>query len=207
MIYELEGKIQKIKDESIILKVNGISYEIYLPAITLENLKKQFDKNKSITAHFFVVHFIETKSTIGNQFPRLFGFETESERDFFLLLTTVDGLGFRTALKSLKIPTSNIAKAIEQDDILTLKSLPNIGHQTAKKIILQLKGKVLKFILEKDKDLESIQTEAIEVLKKLQFPETEIINVVNDILTTQKVKTPQEVVKIALQRNLTKKYK
>jgi Holliday junction DNA helicase RuvA len=78
--------------------------------------------------------------------PRLIGFDTEEDRSFFELFTTVKGIGNRKALRALSLPFETIAGAIASRDVDTLKSLPEIGKRTAETIVAELHGKVDRFI-------------------------------------------------------------
>jgi Holliday junction DNA helicase RuvA len=103
--------------------------------------------------------------------PRLVGFLSDSEREFFELFTTVKGMGIRKALKAMAMPVSTIATAIEQADHKTLGMLQGIGQRTAQQIIAELKGKVGRFASETarlqpaaSRPFLPYQAEALEVL-------------------------------------------
>jgi Holliday junction DNA helicase RuvA len=95
---------------------------------------------KPVTLHTF--HYLEGQLGGSNLVPRLIGFATTGERRFFDLLTSVDGLGNRKALKALAHEPAEIARAIAGADTGWLVKLPEIGKKTAEKVILELKGKV-----------------------------------------------------------------
>src|SRR5690606_26833762 len=78
---------------------------------------------------------------VGNLQPVLLGFETEQERQFFQLLTTVDGLGPKAALRLLTEPVGQIARAIEEGDAAFLQRLPGLGRRRAQEVIARLRGK------------------------------------------------------------------
>jgi Holliday junction DNA helicase RuvA len=111
--------------------------------------------------------------------PRLVGFMSEAERDFYLLLVKVPGLGARTALKAMIIPPGEMANAIEGEDKNALSSLPGVGRRTADKIVASLKGKVLEFAFDKDVKREArgpwteTEEEALMVLLQLQYKRSE----------------------------------
>jgi Holliday junction DNA helicase RuvA len=77
--------------------------------------------------------------------PRLIGFETEFDLEFFDLICTVDKIGVRKALKALCRPVQDIAGAIQRGDVKTLSKLPGIGATTAEKIVSTLQKKILPF--------------------------------------------------------------
>jgi Holliday junction DNA helicase RuvA len=78
--------------------------------------------------------------------PRLIGFDTPADRDFFRLFTTVKGIGVRKALRALIRPMGEIAAAIQAKDAKFLIALPEIGKRTAETIIAELHGKVEDFV-------------------------------------------------------------
>jgi len=79
--------------------------------------------------------------------PVLIGFNLEAEREFFQLFISVEAIGPLKAVKALNLPVRQIARAIEERDVATLKNLRGIGERTARKIIATLEGKMGKFAL------------------------------------------------------------
>src|SRR5437660_4606511 len=83
----------------------------------------------------------------GRVVPRLIGFLSEAELDFFDLFCTVDKVGTRKAIKALVRPIREIANAIQRQDAKWLTTLPGIGAATAEQVIASLRRKVTKFAL------------------------------------------------------------
>jgi len=83
----------------------------------------------------------------GRVVPRLIGFVTEAELEFFELFCTVDKVGTRKAIKALVRPIKEIADAIQRQDSKWLTTLPGVGPATAEQIIATLRRKVTKFAL------------------------------------------------------------
>src|SRR5215470_4026587 len=83
----------------------------------------------------------------GRVVPRLIGFLTEAELEFFELFCTVDKVGVRKAIKALMRPVREIADAIQRQDAKWLTTLPGIGPATAEQIVATLRRKVIKFAL------------------------------------------------------------
>jgi Holliday junction DNA helicase RuvA len=105
----------------------------------------------------------------GNLIPRLVGFLSQDEKDFFAKYTSVKGMGIKKGLKSLTIPIATIAGAIEAGDEKILLSLPSVGKRFAQLIIAQLKGKLGDFAVGPaagggGETFELFQTEALEIL-------------------------------------------
>lgn len=175
MIAQISGKIIQKKNNCVVLDLNGICYEVMIPAIIMSRIDEfsQDGHIKLITYHY---HQVEpSRST-----PILIGFVNEIEKEFFELFITVSGIGPRAALKALNKPISVIAKGINDGDVSLLCSLPGIGKQRAKEVIAKLQGKMGKFGLIQDAKegikiqiSEDIKKEALEVLSQLQYKKQE----------------------------------
>ena len=178
MIAQICGKVIKQNSNSLLIDVSGICYEVLVPTAIMQRIEKSLDKDGLITLITYHYHNIEPSKSI----PILIGFLNDIEKDFFQQFISVSGIGPRAALKALAMPFSTIARAIDEGDIDSLKSLPGIGQQRAKEIVAKLQSKVGKFGLiqddgfkmpqdeEGDNDMES---EAIEVLVQLQYKRQE----------------------------------
>jgi len=165
-----------VENDRAYLEVGGVTYEIMLPSSLLETLK---GKPIGDEIRLFTIYYIEG-SNIGNQFPRLVGFEDKVQREFFMTMTNVSGLGIKKALKSLTLPINVIARAIETEDVKKLTELPGIGARMAEKIIAELKGRVAKFaLMQDDKPLArpaeppDFAAEVTQILRQLQYPPNE----------------------------------
>lgn len=128
-----KGKIDNILKDRIIIDVNDIGYEIYMPESELltlgvgENLK------------------IYTYLHVREDDMRLFGFSSNESLEFFKKLITVSGVGPKVALGIISnVDTESLCVAIATENIAALKSVPGIGPKMAQKIIFELKDKVLK---------------------------------------------------------------
>jgi Holliday junction DNA helicase RuvA len=83
----------------------------------------------------------------GRMVPRLVGFTTEAELEFFELFCTVEKIGVKKALKALARPIKEIADAIQRQDSKWLTTLPGIGAASSEQIIATLRRKVTRFAL------------------------------------------------------------
>ncbi|HMO37181.1 MAG TPA: helix-hairpin-helix domain-containing protein, partial [Gemmatales bacterium] len=93
-------------------------------------------------------HYLEAGAMQSTIYPRLIGFETETDLEFFDLLCTVDKVGVRKALKAFSLPVQEMASVIQRGDVKSLSKLPGIGATTAEKMISTLQKKVLPYCLE-----------------------------------------------------------
>ncbi len=176
------GKIADIKNNAIILENNGIGYLIYVPNPYSFELKKDYK--------VYIYQLIKEDEN------SLFGFKTSEEKNLFLKLISVKGLGCRMALPILAVGSiEGIMDAIERENILYLKKFPKIGDKLAKQIILDLKGK-LEFIGVGISDDENNTTEELkEVLINLGYKEKELKPVLLKVDATLSI---EEQVKEAL---------
>jgi Holliday junction DNA helicase RuvA len=93
------------------------------------------------------MEFLEGTPGRGNLVPRLVGFLSEVEREFFDLICEVDGVGVRKALRAIIRPVGEIATAIDEQDAKALATLPGIGAATAERMIAKLRRRMPKFAL------------------------------------------------------------
>lgn len=147
MIGNLKGQIINIDDKSIVLEAGydnmsaGVGYELLLPLSFL--LKLKVGDIINIPVH---THVREDQIT-------LFGFENISEKELFRKLTSVSGVGPKSALTMLSIATPNtIIRAIESGSSDNFPKTPGIGKKTLEKMILDLKGKFDNIIIENESE-------------------------------------------------------
>ena len=165
------GKIAYIKNNAIVVDNNGIGYLVYV------SNPYSFEINNDYKVYIYQ-HVTEDENT-------LYGFKTIEEKDLFLKLISVKGLGCKMALPILAVGEINgIMDAIERENILYLKKFPKIGDKLARQIILDLKGK-LEFIgVGISDDQMNTENELKEVLLGLGYKEKEIIPVLAKVDTS-----------------------
>ena len=165
-MYEyIKGKIIDQESNYIILDNNNIGYLIYVAN------PYSFEINKDYIVYVYQ-HVREEEQS-------LYGFKTKEEKEMFLKLINVKGLGCKMALPMLATGSiSGIMDAIERENILYLKKFPKIGDKVAKQIILDLKGKLNTTITSStNKGYE----ELIEVLKGLGYKQNDITKILPSI--------------------------
>ena len=143
MITRITGTIVRVDREYLTLEIEAMHYEILISEMVRRQLSGSTGKELSL----FTVHYLEGNPMQGRMKPRLVGFLTEAEREFFDLFCSVDGVGFRKALRAVVRPVREIAMAIEDQDVKTLSTLPGIGEATSERIIAKLRRKVPQFAL------------------------------------------------------------
>jgi holliday junction DNA helicase RuvA len=131
MIGKLKGLIESYGQDSVIVDVNGVGYEVHCSARTLQELPGIGQPaTLSIETH------------VREDQIRLFGFMTEIEREWFRLLQTVQGVGAKVALSVLgTLKASELASAIAMRDKAMVARAPGVGPKVAERIVTELKDK------------------------------------------------------------------
>lgn len=145
-----KGILERIDGNNAVIDVNGIGYRVNCTLLDIGALSMR--KGKEVKLFLHLVHKEDSMT--------LYGFLTEESRNGYAALLKVNGIGPRTALNMLsRYDIATLAQSIESDDVSILKKIPGVGEKTAKKIILDLKGKLGELagekISENDRDLVS----------------------------------------------------
>jgi Holliday junction DNA helicase RuvA len=194
MISRIRGKLLSVAENRVELEAAPLVYEILVPSFALMNLRGRLEQEVEL----FVHHDIEGLQA-GNATPRLVGFLSQLEREFFEQFIRVPGVGVKTALKALVIPVTRAARAIEAGDATALSEMPGIGKRTADKIVAELKGKVQKYALlgaEPEPEaapLADFQEEAMEVLARLGYKRFEAERMIRKVMAQKKSIASAEV--------------
>ena len=144
MITKINGLLLSLTDDSATLSIAPFEYEVAIPEFTRRQLQGEI--GKSISLH--TIHYIEGNAAQGSRLvPKLVGFLSTAERDFFELFCSVDGVGVKKALRAMTRPVQDTAVLIDQQDAKGLSSLPGVGPATAEKIIATLRRKMPRFAL------------------------------------------------------------
>jgi len=198
MISRISGKLVEKKEDSILLDVGGVCYEVFIPGAVMQCLENNAQTDSMIS--LVTYHYFQLEPSKG--FQCLIGFLNEIEKEFFEKFITVSGIGPKAAVRALKMPISMIARAIDTADVPFLKSLPGIGEQRAREIVAKLQGKVGKFGLIQDAGAgdkafvpaHDIQDEAMGVLLQLQYKKFEAKNMLDEALKRRPdIKTVEEL--------------
>ncbi len=143
MITRITGVLNRVLDEEVRIQVGAIEYQLLVP----DFVRRQVQGKQGEEVSFFTSQYLEGNPMQGRMVPRLIGFVTEAEQEFFELFCTVDKVGTRKAIKALVRPIREIANAIQRQDAKWLTTLPGIGPATAEQVIASLRRKVTKFAL------------------------------------------------------------
>lgn len=143
MITRVTGILNRVMDEEVRLQIGAFEYQVLVP----EFVRRQLQLRLGEEIRFHTNEYLEGNPMQSRVVPRMIGFLSEEELEFFELFCTVDKVGVRKALKALMQPIRDIADAIQRQDTKWLTSLPGIGPATADQIVTTLKKKVMKFAL------------------------------------------------------------
>ena len=196
MIAHLNGTILRKSTQSLIVENNGIGYEVIVPFSTFYVLPKE---DEQVNLHIYT--HVREDAII------LFGFHTPLEKEIFLMLTSVSGIGPKLAINILSgIGPDELLEAMAQGDALRLQAIPGVGKKTAERIALELKEKALK-VRGVSKDLptgmlddkdEEVYDDVLSALLNLGYPAKSAKQAVEKAITQTKDVTLEGLIKEAL---------
>lgn len=144
MITKLTGKLLQLTDTAATIAASPFEYEVLVTDFTRRSLQMKIGEEVSL----HTINYIDGNPQKGGRMtPRLIGFDSVIERQFFELFCSVPKLGVKTALRALVRPVRDIAHAIEQQDVKSLTTMPGIGPSMAENVVAQLRRKMAKFAL------------------------------------------------------------
>lgn len=177
MIIRITGQLLRLGEGTLALKVGPLEYEVLIPEFARRQLQTEI--GNEISLH--TIDFLEGNPAHGRMTPRLVGFLSEVEQEFFELFCSVDGVGVKKALRAMVRPVSEVATAIEEQDAKSLAALPGIGPAMSERIIAKLRRKMPKFALLVARELPSgelhvshdVVRETYDVLRTLGHGESD----------------------------------
>lgn len=192
----IRGKLTQLFPTHVVVEsINGVGYEIQTP--NSYRFQKYLEKEL----------VIYTSLIVREDAQLLYGFINEEEKDMFLSLIKVTGIGPKSALAILATSTPNEVKmAIENENDAYLTKFPGIGRKTARQIVLDLKGKVqitrettetLLSMNEENSNSENLVKEALLALEALGYSKREISKV-EKVLNKSTFDSVDEAVKLGL---------
>jgi len=162
MIAYLSGKILEKEANLIIVDVGGVGYEVIIPLSTFYDLGEP-GEDVSLRIYTYVREDIF----------QLFGFKTVRERELFLLLISVSGIGPKSAVTALSgMSADEIIGAIRQNNLARLNSIPGVGRKTAERIVIELRDKIVK-----------LSAVSAEEMKATSVPQTSGNDVYDDAIS------------------------
>ncbi len=204
MFHRLRGKLLALDDTEVIVEAGHFDYTVSVPQFATRHLQDLI--GQPVTLH--LMHYIDGNPQKGRLVPRLIGFLSPLEREFFDVMCSVDGVGVKTALKALVRPVRDIAIAIEEQNVKELSTLPGIGPAAAERIVAKLRRKMTKFALLVSKDQphsasvkRDLVSETFEALVSLGHSPTEARQKIDQAIGSgQKFKTVEDMLVMIYQQ-------
>ena len=195
MIGFVEGIIEYIDVDKIVVNNNGVGYNVFMPASQIDTL------NVDETVRVF------TYLNVREDAMQLFGFLTRDDLEVFKLLITVNGIGPKGGLAFLStITTDDLRVAVISEDAKAISKAPGIGAKTAQKVIIELKDKLnLEDVLEPKLDANfqvndnNSMSEAVMALVALGYSQADAYRAVKSIDNIEELDV-ENVIKMALKK-------
>jgi holliday junction DNA helicase RuvA len=172
MIAHIQGQLQEKQPSKVVVKVHGIGFFLSIPVPTYETLPRVGEEVRLYTH----LHVREDALT-------LFGFATLQERELFLDLLSVSGIGPRLALTVLSsAPVTELYRYLAEGDNTSLERVPGLGKKTVQKLLLELKDKAATRVepaAQVTNADRQIMREALQALVALGFTEAEARQSIN----------------------------
>jgi len=192
MIVFIEGEIVRKTPANIWMQAGGIGYEIHISLNTYEQIQ-DWKKGK-----LFIYHHIT------EQTQSLYGFFDEKERDLFLHLISVSGIGTSTARVALSgMQPTEISHAIINENEAVIKSIKGIGPKTAQRLILELKDKLIKSsenVELQPSSNNNLSQDALTALISLGIARNVAYKAVQKVISSGEHDQVEEVIKLALKQ-------
>lgn len=192
MITHLQGKLVEKNPTELVVECNGVGYLLYISLYTYEQLGA--DENIKIFTHLLVREDAQI----------LYGFAQTTERDLFLKLISVSGIGAGTARTMLSsLSPEQIIQAIASEDVNTIKGVKGIGLKTAQRVIIDLKDK-LNDVAAAANNLvlkgNTNQNEALSALETLGYTKKQSQKVIENIVKQEPEASVETIIKLALKK-------
>jgi len=143
LITQIRGILRTVGEEELTLAVEPVELSVLIP----EHTRRQLQQRVGELVALHTVFYIEGGQMGARMTPRLVGFLSPIDREFFEIFCSVDGVGVRKALRAMVRPVRELARTIQDQDVRTLATNPGIGEATAERIVAKLRRKVGKFAL------------------------------------------------------------
>jgi len=167
MIGQLRGKLLSKKPNVLLIDVQGVGYEINIPLTSFYELP---DEGNEVT--------LKIHTHVREDALILFGFHSLREKEFFLKLIAISGVGPKLAITILSgAPVHELARALAEGNTARLMSIPGVGRKTAERLSLELKGQMAAFVLPEQAEAinasgapQAIEEDILSALINLGYP-------------------------------------
>lgn len=202
LITRISGLLVGLNEEAATLRIGGFEHEVLVPDLVRRQLQDKLNKEISLRT----IEYLEGNPQQGRLVPRMIGFASDAEREFFELVCSVDGVGVKKALRAMVRPVREVAEAIEERDIKQLSTLPGVGPAVAERIVAKLRRKMAKFammvsVAVPDSGTRDLLSEAYEALVSVgHTPQDARTRIDNVRETGKKFKSVEDVLSEIYQR-------
>ena len=192
MIVNIRGILARKMPEEIVIETGGLGYACRISINTYDQLPKPGSEVSLLT------YFQVTENS-----QALFAFANETERELFIMLNGVSGIGPKTAIVLLSaVSPDEFKRRLIAGEVSMLTALPGIGPKTARRIIVELKDKFVKLSADdlprEDSDVKPEVSDAYDALLALGFQLNKIRNVITKVQNENKDLSTEEMIKLAL---------
>ena len=192
MIVSIQGIIKYKKTNEIIIDVNGLGYQCYISINTYDDLPNVGDET-----------YLDTYFHVSENSQLLFGFSNLVEKELFMMLISVSGIGPKTGIALLSAVTADeFKRRLVLGEVSMLTALPGIGPKTARRIIVELKDKFVKLSTNdlpiEDEKVSPMINDSYDALLALGYHINDIKKVVLKITEKNKTLTTEQIIKEAL---------
>ena len=198
MITRITGKLVRLGDDMARLEVGAFEYELFVPEFVRRQLQASLGSEVSLKT----IQYIEGNPQGSRLTPRLIGFLSEAEIEFFEQVCSVDGMGVKKTLRAMVRPVREVAEAIEEQNVKELSLLPGIGPAMSERIVAKLRRKMAKFALMVAREFpetapsdRSVINEAFEALLSLGYNAVEAREKIDAVASGKtKLKSVEDVI-------------
>jgi Holliday junction DNA helicase RuvA len=192
MISKLEGIVDTINENSVIIDINGVGYEVSYPEKAIHALVE----GSKISVYI--------KTIFRDDTIYLYGFSSIEDRTFFNMLQTVQGVGAKLAMTIIGFfETEEIVKYISSADEKSITMAPGVGAKVAKRIITELKDKFIDSLQQSTDNYSTKRNNIISALLNLGYPRTEAVNIVEQLnVEINQDLEIEELIRMALRRTV-----
>jgi Holliday junction DNA helicase RuvA len=201
LIAQLTGKLAQKQPNTIIIDVGGVGYEVTIPVSTFYELGEP-GTDVSLRIH----------TNVREDAIQLYGFWTPREKELFLQLTSVSGIGPKLAITMLSgMAARELIQAIKNNDLARLTTIPGVGRKTAERVVVELRDKLAKISFTDTEpetiaaratsgDNEAIRDDTVAALVSLGYPKAVAEKAVGAALGEEGERTIQALLRRALKR-------
>jgi Holliday junction DNA helicase RuvA len=167
MIGYLRGQLLLKRPNQVVIDVNGVGYDVQIPLTTFYELPAE---GNDVT--------LKIHTHVREDALLLFGFQSQKEKDFFLKLISISGIGPKLAIAILSgARVEELARAISESNLARLTTIPGVGRKTAERVVLELKSHITPFLLPEEGQAvpvedkaDALQEDIISALVNLGYP-------------------------------------